>query len=138
MEMCDWFERPFEEEEVFKALGEICGDKALDSLDVPCIEAVTGIRINLMKSSIFVVEEVINIEELVANFWCKEQPPIWVSHWVLNSGLRRYGIWWWNALRGALASLCSKASPFTKLFTPGSLTGLVMCAVYSTLVALIG
>lgn len=27
-EMCDWLERPFEEEEVFKALGEMCGDKA--------------------------------------------------------------------------------------------------------------
>lgn len=27
-EMCDWLERPFEEEEVLKALGEMCGDKA--------------------------------------------------------------------------------------------------------------
>ena len=27
-EMCDWLERPFEEEGVFKALGEMCGDKA--------------------------------------------------------------------------------------------------------------
>lgn len=36
-----------------------------------CFEAVSGLRINLMKSSIFAVGEVINIEELAADLGCK-------------------------------------------------------------------
>jgi len=36
-----------------------------------CFEAVSGLRINLMKSSIFAVGEVINIKELAADLGCK-------------------------------------------------------------------
>ncbi|KAI8522389.1 hypothetical protein RHMOL_RhmolMtG0003500 (mitochondrion) [Rhododendron molle] len=36
-----------------------------------CFEALSRLRINLMKSSIFAVGEVINIEELAADFGCK-------------------------------------------------------------------
>lgn len=38
---------------------------------LPCFEAVSGIKRNLMKSYILAVGEVINIEELAADLGCK-------------------------------------------------------------------
>lgn len=70
-----------------------------------CFEAVSGLRINLMKSSIFAVGEVINIEERAADLGCKVGclPSSYLGL-PLGAKYRSKAIWvrWWNVLRGDL------------------------------------